>query len=106
SDDVAVEPRRRLLAEFRETLLVLRPQPVHHERVGPHAALLLRRRATLAGGLAERRRPGERQQVEVELSGLILAAILRRRDIDPNREPQRHRGKRHATDTPNHGTLP
>jgi hypothetical protein len=68
--------RRRLLTEFREALLVLRPQPVHDEGVRPRAALLLRRRAALAGGLAERRRPRERQHVEVELSGLILAPIL------------------------------
>src|SRR5262249_61962008 len=106
-DDVAVEPRRRLLAEFREAPLVLRPQPVHDEGIGPRAALLLRRRAALAGGFAERRRPGERQHVEVELPGLILAAILRRGDTgDGNREPHRHRGPRHATHAPNHGTLP
>src|SRR6516162_4474879 len=106
-DDVAVEPRRWLLAEFREAPLVLRPQPVHDEGIGPRAALLLRRRASLAGGFAERRRPREREDVEVELSGLILAAILRRRDIgDSNREPHRHRGQRHATDAPDHRTLP
>src|SRR3984893_19049146 len=72
-DDVAIEPRRRLLAEFREAPLVLRPQPVHDEGIGPRPALLLRRRAAFAGGFAERRRPGERQHVEGELSGLILA---------------------------------
>ena len=74
-DDVAVEPRRRPLAEFRKAVLVLRPQPVHHEGIGPRPALLLRRRATLAGRFAERRRPGQRQDIEVELTGLVLAPV-------------------------------
>ena len=42
-DDVAVEPRRRLLAIFRKAVFVLRPQAVHDEGIGPRAALLLRR---------------------------------------------------------------
>ena len=78
--DVAVEPRRRHLAIFRKAALVLRPQPVHDEGIGPAAALLLRRRsgARSPRRLAVRRRPGQRQHVEVELAGLVLATVLRR----------------------------
>ena len=60
-----------------KSLLVLRPQPVHDEGEGP------RRRiapcggvAALAGRLAERRRPRQRQHIEIELAGLVLAPIL------------------------------
>ena len=102
-DDVAVEPRRRPLAELREAVLVLRPQPVHHKRVGPRPALLLRGRSALAGRLAERRRPGQRQHIEVELAGFVLAPILCRGDVGAADE-ERHSngGKSHATDNSSH----
>ena len=102
-DDIAVEPRRRLLAEFGESALVLRPQAVHHERIGPRPALLLRWCAAFAGGFAERRGPRKREHVEVELTGVVLAPILRRRDTDIHCEPHRDRGEPHATDIANHG---
>jgi hypothetical protein len=107
-DDVAVEPRRRVLAELRKALLVLRPQAVYDERVGARAALLLRRRAALARRLAKRRRPGQRQHIEIELAGLVLAAILRR---SSDAEIRGHGGeqcrdKRHATDHPHHWCPP
>src|SRR5437660_187859 len=95
--------RRRLLAEFGESALVLRPQAVHHERIGPRPALLLRWCAAFAGGFAERRGPRKREHVEVELTGVVLAPILRRRDTDIDCEPHRDRGEPHATDIANHG---
>src|ERR1700749_4298117 len=73
---LAIEPRRRLLAVLREAALVLRPQPVHHEGIGPRRrALLAAIAAALFAVLAERRRPGERQYVEVEFSWLLAASI-------------------------------
>ena len=50
--------------------------PVHDKGIGARPALLLRRRPTLASGVAERRRPGQRQNIEIELSGPVLAIIL------------------------------
>src|SRR6476646_900300 len=106
-DDVAVKPWRWPLAELREAVLVLRPQPMHHERVGPRPALLLGRRSTLARPLAERRRPGQRQYIEVELAGFVLAAILCRCDIGAaDEDRQRNGGKSHATSNSNHRCPP
>src|SRR5262249_51147969 len=102
-DDIAVEPRGRLLAEFRKAPLVLRPEPMHHERIGPRPALLLRRRAATARSSAERGRQGEREHVETDPPGLIWARIRRPNPTATN-EPHRQRGKRHAPDTANHGT--
>src|SRR5712671_5205701 len=57
--DVAIEPGRRPLAIIRKAMLVLGPQPVHHEGKPPPAALDLRTSApaALRCRLAERRRP-------------------------------------------------
>src|SRR3954463_14771471 len=73
-DDGAIEPRRRVLAEFRKALFVLWPQPMHHERIGPLAALLAWR--ALARLLAIGRRPRQREYIEVELAGLVLPRVL------------------------------
>src|SRR5262249_21374476 len=89
--------------EFRESLLVLGPKPVHHERVGPRAALLLRWCAAFARGFAERWRPRKREHVVIELTGFVLAPILRRGDTHPNCESHRDCGEPHATDIANHG---
>src|SRR4029078_10656723 len=73
-----VEPRRRHLAVARETALVLRPQPMHDEGVGPAAALLARLPAALLGFLAERWRPRQRQHIEIEFARLVALRALRR----------------------------
>src|SRR5262245_61200209 len=78
---------------------------MHHERIRPCAALLLRRGAALARSFAERGRPGERKHVEIKLPGLILARILRCDLTNSNREPHRQRGARHATAIANHPTT-
>jgi hypothetical protein len=97
-----------LLAEFREAFFVLRPQAVHDEGVGPRRALLLRRRAALARRLAERWRPGQRQHIEIELTGLVLAPVLRGRDVGAGYQARRQDdgGKHDATGKPSHGGPP
>jgi hypothetical protein len=77
-DDVAIETRRRLLAEFRKSRFVLRPQAVNHERNGARPAFRRRRliRRPLEGRIAKGWGPGEREHVEVEFAGLVLAPIL------------------------------
>ncbi len=82
-----------------KALLVLRPQPVHDEGIGPRRALLLRRRPALARRLAKRRRPGQREHVEIELAGLVLAPVLRRGAAKGER--QRDGDTRDANDTSN-----
>src|SRR6267154_87282 len=52
---------------------------MHDERKWPLSALLLRGRSTLARRVAERRRPGQRQHIEIELPGPVLPGILRER---------------------------
>src|SRR5262245_11595454 len=52
---------------------------MHHEREWPVATLILRGCSTLARRIAERRRPGQRQHIEVELPGSVLPTILRQR---------------------------
>src|SRR5262245_9738541 len=52
---------------------------MHHEREWPVATLILRGCSTLARRIAERRRPGQRQHIEVELPGPVLPTILRQR---------------------------
>src|SRR5437868_447900 len=49
---------------------------MHHEGIGSGAALLLRWRTPFTGCLTEGRRPRERQDVKIELSGCVLALIL------------------------------
>src|SRR5262249_61398686 len=59
-ENVTIEPRRRVLAEFGKPALVWRPQAMHHKREPPLAAFGLAGRAlrrSLGGGIAERRRP-------------------------------------------------
>src|SRR5665213_90666 len=53
---------------------------MHHEGKRPAGALLVDRPPgrALMGGLAERRRPGQRQHIEIELTGRVLPAVLRR----------------------------
>ena len=76
-DRAAIELRRRDLAEFRKAFFVLRPQAVDHERVRPLAAFGLPLRP-VAGSVAERGRPRQRKNVEIELPGLVLARLLGR----------------------------
>src|SRR4051812_20090856 len=80
-DQRTVELGRPLLAIFREAFLVLRPEPVDDEGIGPLPALLVRLavRITLLRGLTVGWRPRQREHVEVELAGLILPGILRHR---------------------------
>src|SRR6266576_3147248 len=52
---------------------------MHDEGKWPLSALLLRGRSTLARRVAERRRPGQRQHIEIELPGPVLPEILRER---------------------------
>ena len=78
--DIAVEPRRGTLAVFGIAALILRPQPMHHEGIGTAAALRLGAApvvAAFARRLAEGRRPGQRQHVEIESARRVLAMILR-----------------------------
>ena len=49
---------------------------MHDEGKWPLPALLLRGRSTLSRRVAERRRPGQRQHIEIELAGLVLAPVL------------------------------
>ena len=104
ADDRAVEPRRRHLAERRKALLVLRPQPVHHEGKRPPARIAGRApararvparprnktatrtapahrnrigRAHSAGGPAPRRRWQTRSR-KLRATAAACAALLRR----------------------------
>ncbi len=85
--DVAVEPRRGPLAIFGKAALILRPQAVDHEGIGPSALDLLRAPAIAALGrrLAERGRPRQRQHVKIELARGVLPAVL------GGRHPERRR---------------
>jgi hypothetical protein len=92
ADGGAVEARRRALAERREPLLVLRPQAMHHEGIRPgDTALRIGRPVdgTLAGLLAKTWRPGQREHVEIELAGRVLAPVLLRQAA--HRHPVRRR---------------
>src|SRR5262245_22799362 len=78
ADDVAIEAWRRHLAVRWEPAVILRPKPVHHEREGPTVTLPIARavgRAILPG-LAVGRRPGQGQNVVIELAGLTLSTLL------------------------------
>src|SRR4051812_7168452 len=92
-DDRAVKTRRLTLAKFGKSLLVLRPKAMDHERIGPRSTLLLVRPigSTIAGRLTKRRRPGQCQNIEIELTGLVLTSILR--GSKPGRE-QKNNGER------------
>ncbi len=105
----AVEPRRRHLAIAREAAFVLRPQPMHDEGVGPAAALLVRLAAALFGVLAERRRPRQRQHIEIELARLValLLALLFLRGCGAERDgEQKDCECSGAKDDTDHGTPP
>src|SRR5439155_2189488 len=66
----------RAAAVLRPTALVLRPQPMQHESVGPaRAGAALRIAALLADIGAVGRAPRPRQQVIVEDAGLMLARL-------------------------------
>ena len=81
--DPAVEPWRRHLAVFRKSPLVLRPQPMNDKRIRPLTALRSRRRTVrcaLGGLLAKRRRPRQRQHIEIKAPDRILAAVLKLRE--------------------------
>src|SRR5262249_33503551 len=70
------EARRRGLAELGKPALVLRPQPVHDERVGPVAALLVAAAAIVAASLIA---GGVALRLDVPargLSGRLLIGIL------------------------------
>src|ERR1700681_3173483 len=82
ADNRAIEPRRRHLAVGRKALLVLRPKSMHHASKGPPGTLRIGcpvGRALLRG-LAIGRRPGQRQDIEIEPAGFALPAVLRKRD--------------------------
>ena len=68
------------VAIFGKAVLILRPQPVDHERKRPAAALGLERPPLPRScrRLAERGRPRQRQHVKIEFAGGVLPAILRR----------------------------
>ena len=73
-DDVARQPRRRHLTVARKAALILRPETVHHERIGPLAGALLQVGAAaiaFARGFAERRRPRQGEHIEIELARLV-----------------------------------
>jgi hypothetical protein len=83
---------------------MLRPQAVHHEMIRPGAALLLR--GTLGRsflrGFTEGRRPGQRQNIEVEFAGLaalslflslpVLAILRQSCDVDGGKAYESRKG--------------
>ena len=79
--DLARQPRCWHLAIIRKTALILRPQPVHPEGERPPPValglLVAARRAALGGLRAIRRRPRQRQHVEIESTRRVLPAVLR-----------------------------
>src|SRR5438094_314483 len=77
---------------------------MHDKGKRPLAALQLRRLAPLARRFAVGRRPGQREHVEVERSGLVLAPVLRRRRA--GRKDDREDRKRRTRKQLDHGTPP
>ena len=79
---------------------------MNDERIGPVAALLVRLAAALLGLLAERRRPRQRQHIEIEFAGLVaLSLFLGKRGAQRDGNPKT-RECNGATDGTGHGTPP
>src|SRR5436853_5241287 len=74
---------------------------MHDEGIWPGAALRLALRA-ISGRLAERGRPRECENVEVEFTGLVLPRVLSRSDRD--KEARRQGGEKQRTHKPDHGS--
>src|ERR1043166_1629423 len=73
---------------------------MHDEGIWPGAALRLALRA-ISGSLAERGRPRECENVEVEFAGLVLPGVLSRSGRD--KEARRQGGEEQRTHEPDHG---
>jgi hypothetical protein len=70
-DQLLRHPFRRRVAKFRIAVFILRPEPVNDEGIGPLAGTLRPIRLGAFGG-AIAWRPGQRQNVEIKIAGLVL----------------------------------
>jgi hypothetical protein len=86
-------------AGARKAALILRPETVHDEGIGPAAPALLVAVALIAFGLAIGRRPGKRQYIEIELAGFVAVlgeggrAKGRRKDRQAANRPRTVHGR-------------
>src|SRR5260221_12308559 len=93
--DASMKPGSRHLTVGREAPVVLRPEPMHHERKRPAGTLLVWGPvgSAVLRGLAIRRRPRQRQNIEVELARFTLTTVLSECDDGENKgEAESHGG--------------